>query len=496
MSLHRVRASERPVVVWFRDDLRLADHEALSAALATGAPVLAIYVLDEESAGIRPLGGASKWWLHHALARLGADIETRGGRLDILRGAAGPLVAALARAAGARAVHWSRRIGAAERAIDSALKEELTAAGIEAKSHDGLLLHRPWELTTKTGGAFRVYSPFWRALQALPEPAAPLPAPKRIPAATWPKGAPDRVTLEDLHLLPTKPDWAGGLRETWTPGEAGARTLLHDFVDGPIAHYAEERDRPDRPSTSRLSPHLRFGDVSPRQVWHAAKHLAAAKPNLARQVDKFLSELGWREFSYHLLFHNPDLARRNYNPRFDAFPWRAPDAAKLRAWKKGLTGYPIVDAGMRQLWQTGFMHNRVRMIVASFLIKDLMIDWRVGEDWFWDTLCDADAANNASGWQWVAGSGADAAPYFRVFNPILQGQKFDPDGRYVAEFVPELANLPARYIHAPWEAPAPVLARAGVTLGKTYPEPIVDHGEARDRALAAFQSLQEAAMPA
>ena len=223
---------------------------------------------------------------------------------------------------------------------------------------------------------------------------------------------------------------------------------------------------------------------------------AAAAPDLARNVDKFLSEVGWREFAYHLLFHNPDLARRNFNPRFDSFPWRTPDGAKLRAWQHGLTGYPIVDAGMRELWTTGFMHNRVRMIVASFLIKDLMIDWRVGEDWFWDTLCDADPANNAASWQWVAGSGADAAPYFRVFNPILQGQKFDPQGRYVATFLPELANLPAKHIHAPWEAPNNVLSRAGVVIGKTYPEPIVDHAQARDRALAAFQSLQETAMPA
>lgn len=496
MSLHSVRANEKPVVVWFREDLRLSDNEALTAAVAAGAPVLAIYILDDKSEDLRPLGGASRWWLHHALARLAADLEARGGRLDILRGASASLVAALARSADAREVHWSRRIGAAERAIDGALKDELARTGIVARSHDGLLLHRPWELTTKTGGPFRVYSPFWRALQQQPEPASPLPAPSRVPAATWPKGAPGRVTLEALGLLPKKPDWAGGLRATWTPGEDGARTLLHAFLDGPVAHYADERDRPDRPSTSRLSPHLRFGEISPRQVWHAAKHAAAAAPKLARNVEKFLSELGWREFSYHLLFHNPDLARRNFNPRFDAFPWRTPDGAKLRAWQRGLTGYPIVDAGMRELWTTGFMHNRVRMIVASFLIKDLMIDWRVGEDWFWDTLCDADPANNAASWQWVAGSGADAAPYFRVFNPILQGQKFDPEGRYVATFLPELAGLPPKHIHAPWEAPNNVLSRAGVVLGKTYPEPIIDHGEARDRALAAFQSLQETAMPA
>jgi deoxyribodipyrimidine photo-lyase len=486
------RTKQRPVVVWFRDDLRTSDHEALSAAVASGAPVLAVYVFDEMTQGLRALGGASKWWLHHALATLSTKLEGIGGRLDILQGASAPLIDQLCQAGDATACHWSWRIGAAERELDASIKSTLKERGVEAASHEGLLLHQPWKVLTKTGGFFRVYSPFWRALQQVIAPPAPLPAPKKIIAADWPKGAPPRVALADLHLLPTKPDWAGGLRESWVPGEEGARARLTDFLDEAVGTYATDRDRPDRPSTSRLSPYLRFGDISPRQIWHAAKHAADHHPKHTRGIDKFLSEIAWREFAYHLLFHNPDLAHRNYNQRFDAFPWQQPNAAQLQAWQQGRTGYPIVDAGMRELWTTGFMHNRVRMIVASFLIKHMMLDWRLGEAWFWDTLCDADPANNAASWQWVAGSGADAAPYFRVFNPMLQGAKFDPDGDYVRTHVPELAKLPAAHIHAPWEAPQQILDAAGVTLGSTYPKPIVDHAAARQRALAAFQTLPSA----
>jgi deoxyribodipyrimidine photo-lyase len=303
----------------------------------------------------------------------------------------------------------------------------------------------------------------------------------------------ESLEIEDLGLLPTEPDWAQGLRDTWQPGTKGARHLLETFVKDKLTAYREDRDTPALDVTTRLSPHLRFGEISPREVWQAAE--VADAPREA--VFKFHQELLWREFSYHLLYHYPDLASVNYQSKFDDFPWRdheTGEAAKdLLAWQKGRTGYPIVDAGMRQLWQTGWMHNRVRMIVASFLIKHLMIDWRAGEAWFWDTLVDADPANNAASWQWVAGSGADAAPYFRIFNPVLQGEKFDGNGDYTRHWVPEVAKLPNRYLHKPWAAPKSTLDDAGVRLGSDYPRPLVDHKQARERALEAFKSIGDSA---
>jgi deoxyribodipyrimidine photo-lyase len=488
-----------PVIVWFREDLRVGDHPALCAALESGRPVLALFILDETAPHcllpLRPHGGASRWWLHHALAALDTSLRERGARLDILHGDALDLVPALARAAGAPAVFWSWRVEPAARARDSALRERLEAQGIRALRHDGALLHRPWVLKTGAGGPFRVWTPFWRALNQRVIIEAPLPAPTQIKAAPWPAQAPERVSLEALALLPRNPDWAGGLRATWMPGEAGgigeagAQARLEAFLAQTLAVYRDQRDRPDKDATSRLSAHLRWGELSPRQIWHKVKALVADVPELAATADKFLAELAWREFSAHLLFHYPDLAQAPLNPRFAAFAWRADGGDDLIAWQKGLTGYPLVDAGMRELWQTGTMHNRVRMVVASFLIKHLMIDWRQGERWFWDTLCDADPANNAASWQWVAGCGADAAPWFRIFNPVLQGVKFDPEGSYVRTFVPALRAVPAAYIHTPWTAPPMVLAQAGVTLGQDYPHPIVDHSFARNRALAALAKL-------
>jgi deoxyribodipyrimidine photo-lyase len=477
-------------IVWFRDDLRLSDQPALTAAIASGAPVLCLYVFDEASEGLRPLGGASRWWLHHSLVALADCLERIGGRLDIVRGAAGPLVTSLAKAADAQSVFWTRRYGAAEIAIDSKVKTDLAEGGIRVRSFNGQLLHEPWEVQTKGGEFYRVYSPFWRAAQARPAPAAALPAPSKMTGAPWPDAAPSRVALDDLALLPTKPDWAAGLRETWRPGEIGAQERLSAFLDTRAHRYASLRDRPDQPGTSGLSPHLRFGEISPRQVLHATRHAEASGAVPGRDAEKFIAEIGWREFAYHLLFHAPDLRRENFQKKFDAFPWREPAPHEIDAWRHGSTGYPIVDAGMRELWTTGVMHNRVRMITASFLVKDLLADWRLGEEWFWDTLCDADPANNPASWQWVAGSGADAAPYFRVFNPMLQGKKFDPDGAYVRKFVSELRNLPDEWIHEPWTAPAEALRKAGVTLGENYPHPIVDHARARDRALAALASTK------
>ncbi|HEV2572092.1 MAG TPA: deoxyribodipyrimidine photo-lyase [Beijerinckiaceae bacterium] len=476
-----------PALVWLRNDLRLSDNPALAAAVATGAPFLVIYILDSDDS-LRAPGGASHWWLHHSLDQLARNLAERGGRLDFFKGRALTLLPQIAAAFDASHVFWNRRYDAAGIEIDKVLKSTLLQAGVHAESFNGQLLHEPWTIATKSSGPFKVFTPYWRACLAMPEPGAPQRAPAKVQAAPWKRTAPERSKLADLDLLPQKPDWAGGLREAWTPGETGAHARLSTFLDETLAGYADRRDRPDQPATSRLSPHLAFGEISPRQIWHAAQHARQRTPSLGSDVAKFLSEIGWREFSYHLLFYYPELARENFNARFDGFPWRK-SVKDRRAWQKGLTGYPIVDAGMRELWQTGFMHNRVRMIAASFLIKHLLLDWREGEAWFWDTLVDADPANNAASWQWVAGSGADAAPYFRIFNPILQGEKFDPLGRYVRQFVPELAELPDAYVHKPWTAPAEVLKKAGIALGKTYPKPIVDHAEARARALAAFKSL-------
>ncbi len=478
-----------PSIVWFRDDLRLADQPALTAALDSGAPILCVYIFDDESPGLRRLGGAARWWLHHSLAALDAALRSIGGRLDILRGPSVTAIELLSLAAGASRVDWTRRYCAAEIALDSDAKSRLRATGTHATSHNGQLLFEPWTVKTNAGGFFRVFTPFWRAAMSLPAPLAPLSAPGRVEPAPWPARAPTRVALDDLRLLPRRPDWASGLRDTWRPGEIGAGLRLATFIDAKLAAYADRRDVPAAEATSSLSPHLRFGEISPRQVWAAARYASDARPAISGGAAKFLSEIGWREFAYHLLFHAPDLATRNFQRKFDAFPWAHGEPEHLSAWKKGQTGYPIVDAGMRELWLTGTLHNRIRMICASFLIKDLLIDWREGERWFWDTLCDADPANNPAGWQWVAGSGADAAPYFRVFNPVLQGAKFDPDGRYVRKFVPELGSLDSRHIHAPWQAPAEALARAGIEIGKTYPPPIVDHAKARMRALAAHSQI-------
>lgn len=476
-----------PILLWFRQDLRLADNRALAAACETGRPVLPVYILDDESPGVWRMGGASRWWLHHSLAALARDLSQFGCPLVLRRGPTVETLERLIGESGAEAVYATRAYEPWARVAEKKLAE----TGVGFKRFAGSLLFEPEALTTKSGTPFRVFTPFWKACRAGPPPKPLLPRPVAIAA---PNAVPASDRLEDWALLPTRPDWAGGLREAWRPGEAGARNRLADFLDGPVADYADDRDRPDRAGTSRLSPHLHFGEISPQQCWHAAAARIDAAPETAQGAESFLRELAWREFSYHLLHHWPDLPEVPFQPRFAAMGW-ADDAASLSAWQRGRTGIPIVDAGLRELWRAGWMHNRVRMIAASLLIKNLQIDWRAGEAWFWDTLVDADLANNAAGWQWIAGSGADAAPYFRIFNPVLQGRKFDPDGTYVGRFVPELAKLPAKHIHAPWEAPADVLAAAGVRLGETYPEPIVDLRMSRQRALDSYAALREESTP-
>jgi len=485
--------ASRPLILWFRQDLRLNDNPALSAAAASGRPVIALYVLDTAMRDWA-MGGASRWWLHHSLDQLGAALRQRYGiALLLRRGDPEAVVTALAQETDARAVHWNRCYEPAAVARDTRLKAALQESGIETGSHNAALLFEPWQVKTQAGGWFKVFSPFWRACRALPEPATPPRAPQTLTPWLRPLAS---DALTDWGLLPHRPDWAGGLREAWTPGEAGAAARLQDFLDEALTSYAQGRDRPDRAATSKLSPHLHFGEISPRQIWHAIRmKVDTGGLTVGSNAEKFLAELGWREFSYHLLYHFPALPQRSFRDDFEAFPWDNRPRL-LQAWQQGRTGYPIVDAGMRELWHTGWMHNRVRMIVASFLVKHLRQDWRQGAAWFWDTLVDADLANNAASWQWVAGSGADAAPYFRIFNPILQGEKFDSRGDYVRRWVPEIAALPDKYIHKPWLAPDKVLAESGLRLGRDYPAPLVDHDGARKAALAAFASLRDDAREA
>lgn len=480
-----------PAIVWFRDDLRMADNPALHAAAASKRPLVCVYIHDEETRGVRSLGGAARWWLHGSLQTLDDALSQHGGRLTLLRGASADLLPRLAASVSAKTVFWNRRYDKSGRKIDAAVAAALKKHEVEVASFNGRLLNEPWTLKNKSGKPFRVFTAYWRTARAHGVPEAPIATPRKLRFHTLPRNSKFKpVRLADLRLEPHTPDWAGGLRAQWQRDESSARTRLNRFLESALREYPTDRDRPDRHGTSRLSPYLSFGNISVRQIWHAAQAAVRSQGSPANtgQLDKFLAELGWREFNYHILYHHPDLGQRNVQSRFDPLRWRA-DRRGLEAWQRGNTGYPIVDAGMRELWTTGWMHNRVRMIAASFLIKHLLIDWRKGEQWFWDTLVDADPANNPANWQWVAGSGADAAPYFRIFNPILQGEKFDPDGTYVRRWVPELSRLPAAIIHKPWTAKPQQLAAAGVQLGKTYPHPIVDHDKARYRALLNVRSL-------
>ncbi|MGO4299833.1 cryptochrome/photolyase family protein [Leifsonia sp. RAF41] len=456
------REQDRPAVVWFRDDLRIADNPALHAAAESGRPVLCVFIWDEQTPQLRVPGAASRWWLHQSLATLTASLERLGAGMTVLRGPSEQVMAHLLRETDAAAVFWNRRYGGVERSIDEAVKSSAREAGLEATSFGANLLFEPWTIRTGQGTPFSVYTPFWRACLAAPAPRKPGPAPRTLRPAELPPSV-DSVTLDDLGLLPTHPDWAGGLRDTWEPGEKAAHEQLERFLADDLGAYRQDRDVPGIDATSRLSPRLRWGELSPHQVWYATQQ--RRDRSTAEGATTFTAELGWREFAYHTLFEHPELATVNIHREYDSFPWPPLHPSALRAWQQGRTGVPLVDAGMRELWTTGVMHNRVRMVTASFLIKNLLIDWRLGEQWFWDTLVDADPANNAFNWQWVAGSGADAAPYFRVFNPELQRQKFDRNGDYVRRWVPE------------WDTDA-------------YPPPIVDLAETRRAALAAYDAVK------
>ena len=472
--------------MWFRRDLRLDENPALAAAhAASNGQVICLYILEDTTDG-RALGGASKWWLDKSLRALRDSIESIGGTLVFRAGDSKSVIDEIVTQTGVKSVFWNRRYEEAGRDIDAAIKTHLKAMNVHAESFNGSLLTEPWTQTTGSGGYYKVYSPYWRAVQANYQMPTPIPTPEHLRQVP--------VVSDDLEawaLHPSKPDWSEGFDSSWQPGEVGAKSRLTRFLDGSVSAYKDNRNRPDLENgTSGLSPHLSFGEICPAQIWRATKDRQNSGEIKEAGAHIFLSEVVWRDFAYVLLFHNPDLATENFKSDFDLMPWRE-DAEHLKAWQKGQTGYPIVDAGMRQLWHTGWMHNRVRMIVASFLTKHLLIHWRYGEDWFWDTLVDADPASNSASWQWTAGSGADAAPYFRVFNPITQGVKFDETGDYVRKWCPELARLPRKYLYQPWEAGPLILREAGIKLGETYPHPIVNHKDGRQRALDAYETLKE-----
>jgi deoxyribodipyrimidine photo-lyase len=472
-------------LLWLRRDLRLADNPALAAALDDSDRLLPVYIhAPDEEAPWQP-GAASRWWLHHSLTALADQLAERGSRLIIARGASLPTLRRLIQATGASRCHWNRGYDPALIARDTRVKQALRADGIDCRSHNAALLFEPWQIKTGAGEPYRVFTPYWRRCQG---ELARLPDPLHASAALPPvPDGVDGLLTEALDLLPRIP-WDVGLRESWQPGEIGAYERLERFIDGALEGYRDGRDLPAHIGTSRLSPHLHFGEISPRQI---VGRLAQAGLG-GSDVDAFVRELGWREFSYHLLYHFPQTPESPLNPRFVDFPWRDGDTEPLlRAWQRGRTGIPIVDAGMRELWHTGWMHNRVRMIVASLLTKNLRLPWQHGARWFWDTLVDADLANNTQGWQWSAGSGADAAPYFRIFNPVRQGERFDPDGTYVRRWCPELAQLPKEWVHQPWAAPKDLLRAANVDLGRDYPLPIVDLAKTRGEALAAYDQIKD-----
>ena len=472
--------AEEPILLWFRRDLRVTDHLAVTAAVETGRPVVPVFVLDDGEDGVRPLGGASRWWLDKSLRALAAELERLGSRLIVRRGRSDRELPALARETGAHAAVWGRSYEPGARARDAAARAALEADGLAVTEARGSFLVEPGSVLNGSGEPYRIFAPWWRAAQKTLGEVRLAPAPERIqPPQIWPASVPP----QDWGLHPTKPDWSTGF--PWTPGERAAQARLTAFMAGGASRYHQTRDLPGEDGSTRLSGHLTWGEIGARQIWAAAH--AAGLGQEAR--DKLLSEVAWRDFNWQLMAFHPQVADRPFRPEFAAMPFReAPD--EVEAWRLGRTGYPIVDAGMRQLWTTGWMPNRLRLIAGSFEVKHLLTDWRLGETWFWDTLVDADPANNPLNWQWIAGSGPDAQPFNRIFNPLLQAEKFDPEGRYVRRWLPELARLPDDYVHKPWEAPPEILRGAGIELGRTYPHPIVDHAEARRRALTAFAALR------
>jgi deoxyribodipyrimidine photo-lyase len=475
-----------PALVWFRSDLRLTDNPALTAAVASGSPVIPLFIWSPEEEGAWAPGAASRWYLHQSLAALEAELRQLGSCLVIRRGpSAASLLHDLVRTSGAASVFLNARAEPHLKALDEPVLTELRSKGVAVRVYQSSLLHEPDLLRTDSREPYQVFTPFFRKFSAVAEVGPPLPAPHSLGACA-PSVWPVSDALEDLDLLPRIP-WDTGLRTVWVPGERAAMDRLHTFVDERAASYGDDRNRLGLDGTSMLSPALHFGEVSPRQVWHIARGADRGDPAPGNAA--FLRQVVWREFSAHVLHHFPHTSDRPLKPAFEAFPWSW-GGEGLERWQKGLTGFPIVDAAMRQLWETGWMHNRARMVVASFLTKNLLIHWLEGARWFWDTLVDADLANNTFGWQWSAGCGADPQPFFRIFNPMMQGRKFDSDGSYVRRWIPELARLPNATLHAPWEASRGDLLRAGIELGVDYPRPMVDHHQTRSTALAALEGIR------
>lgn len=464
------------VIHWFRQDLRLTDNPALFEAAKHGS-VLPIYILDDDNAADYKMGCASRFWLHHSLSALN---ESLGQSLSLYCGDPLRILSDLCSRYRISRIFWNRCYEPWRIDRDKRIKEHLKHLGIEVGSYNGSLLWEPWTISKDNSMPYKVFTPFYRkGCFSASLPRQPL---AEAESVSFFKDRAASLSISDLKLLP-KIGWDKKMGKYWAFGETAAHDCLVKFLESGISGYKEGRNYPAKSFVSRLSPYLHFGEISPNQVWYAVKQLG---DNI--NTDHFCSELGWREFSYNQLYYNPELPKKNLQAKFDAFPWQN-DSEKLRAWQRGVTGIPMVDAGMRELWETGYMHNRVRMIVGSFLVKNLLCDWRLGERWFWDCLVDADLANNSASWQWVAGCGADAAPYFRIFNPVTQGEKFDPDGEYIRRYIPELTNLPNRYLFSPWETPQAVLTTAGVELGVNYPKPIVDLPLSRQQALMAFASL-------
>jgi deoxyribodipyrimidine photo-lyase len=471
---------EVPVIVWFRQDLRLRDNPALLAAHESGQPIIPLYILDDVNSGEWSMGAASRWWLHQSLDALNKNLDEA---FVFESGNPESILSDLVAQTGANKIYWNRCYEPWRIKRDKAIKLGLSNDTLEVKSFNGALLFEPHRVLKENGTPYRVFTPFYKkgCLGRGGEPRTPTSKPEQFNLYGY-----KRLSLDDLKLMPAIA-WYDEMQREWSPGEDGAQACLNTFLQDGLKGYKDGRNFPVRQNVSRLSPYLHFGEISPNDVWYGAQ-VAMVTQGCENDGEHFLSEIGWREFSNTLLYHFPNIPHENLQTKFDAFPWRE-DVAALKAWQRGQTGYPIVDAGMRELWQTGYMHNRVRMIVGSFLIKNLLLHWHHGENWFWDTLVDADLANNAASWQWIAGCGADAAPYFRIFNPVTQGQKFDGAGEYVRRFVPELAKMPDKFLHNPWEAPDNVLEYAGVKLGAEYPKPIVNLKASRERALAAFKHL-------
>lgn len=478
----------RSTILWFRQDLRIQDNPALIAASEQGGPVIPVYIWAPHEEGDWAPGSASRWWLHHAVADLDATLRQEfKSRLVIRSGDSLPILRQLMDETGAEAIFWNRRYEPAVVQRDQRIKSKLRDDGRTVQSFNASLLFEPWTISTQENKPYQVFTPFWKASKEIDGPNAPCPIPKKLPA---PKQWPESDPVEQLELLPKIP-WDEGIRASWNPTIRGGRAVLDRFLADGLYRYDIDRDKPGITGTSRLSPYLHCGQISPRQIWQAVHERLESEgdKNLRKNADRYLSEIGWREFGYHLLYHFPHTTDEPLREKFADFPWKR-SKKSLERWQQGQTGYPIVDAGMRELWHTGYMHNRVRMIVASFLVKDLLIPWQKGAKWFWDTLVDADLANNTLGWQWAAGCGADAAPYFRIFNPVSQGERYDPQGLYVRRWVPEASQLPDRYLHKPWESDPSLREQAGLNLDDGYPNPIVDHREARERALAAFEEIK------